>query len=1202
MDSERMTTDAGPPAASVAEPRNGLGHGIVHRGRRQAVLARQRPAARLIGAVGRSSIGFGLAVGRSRSIRPVVRRADLNTPALRPPPGFWNELHAPDAVEETVAEPVRNDTTAASTAPPTVRRRHQPPQRVARVATSPTVRADTRASWTDQVIERSAVGYVRPTSQTFTPAPKPADDDFVSSGDARLDDLRLLLASKQGGSSDTTQPSGGSSRPASSTPPADAASAASVQRSVDPSNRSEAGRPAGESADDVDGVTSGGVRGDTFAGRSTGPGRLARSVIPESAIAGTALSAGRATQRRGAGAGAPGVPTVPTPEANVVRRQQAPQRSAAAQRLDDLRAALESKGLMPGSSDVAAEPASALPSDADAPSPAGATRRREGASPRRDSASSQRDSAVRRSAAPPADDGGASRPTPRSDRTVAPNDPRAGAHDGGRPDGGNVPPTASLRGSAGETDRSIAADGVGAAERAVTPERAATVHRQSVQRSEMTGRLPVAATALLDRPLGGSDLISETSAGFPSVARTAATARLDVVRRIQRLADTRRRLLDEPDEVPSTGPSELVEARPADTTTVQRSAAHAPAAADPVSRTTTAFDVGEQVEPDDEGVHAPAASVVRLPGIPGSVAPLRRRLSIPRALSARHRPENSMSVDGANRLVRSPGTDSSSPRLAPTGARSDQSVTAGRKTVSWRNPDATPASVEPTSTVASPESSSGSASVDHPAVRADGAPAAALIRRRADQRWEHGTVSSRPAAVAADLPATRPPDESVESIAPVAPAVQPSVANSGVSRPSGAAALAAETFAAESSVAEVPVRSTPGEPPRPSARSLSTVRRSLVAAGPGALVEALRRSTRPDAPVQRRADGDFDHTRSSASSDPSPAMRTSRPTGAPASVADVAPVQRSVEVAEDAASSTAAADQPPVNDVAKTFMSELAHTVRRRPAPLPVSFQPMADAITGGRARNVMLSTDSVSRRALRKVGKVAATTDNVIHLADTPTPGARMNEVIAHELTHIANPSPVARFFDDAHDSPEERQAEQVARVMASSPIAPAAAATAAPSMRATSTRSDRPAPTAPGGGDVIRRSAASAPNSTGAVPMSASNSGMSAASLAASITGNRSGAPQVQRFADPGSDPAGPTAIRPSDPVQNAAPSSDPGPSASGQGGHELGARLRDSSGASEWFSEELERNFDWLVTALEDRMIVEFERRGGRLWDGL
>lgn len=1170
MDSERMTTDAGPPAASVAESGKGLGHGIVHRGRRQAVLARQRPAARLIGAVGRSSIGFGLAVGRSRSIRPVVRRADLNTPALRPPPGFWNELHAPDAVEETVAEPVRNDTTAASTAPPTVRRRHQPPQRVARVAASPTVRADTRASWTDQVIERSAVGYVRPTSQTFTPAPKPADDDFVSSGDARLDDLRLLLASKQGGSSGTTQPSGGSSRPASSTPPADGASAASVQRSDDASNRSEAGRPAGESADDVDGVTSGGVRGDTFAGRSTGPGRLARSVIPESAIAGTALSAGRATQRRGAGAGAPGVPTVPTPEANVVRRQQAPQRSAAAQRLDDLRAALESKGLMPGSSDVAAEPASALPSDAEAPSPAGATRRREEASPRRGSASPQRDSIVRRSARPSVDDGGSSRPTPRSDRTVAPNDPRAGAHDGGRPDGGNVPPTASLRGSAGKTDRSIPADDV------VAADGASIVNRQSVQRSETTGRLPVAATALLDRPLGGGDLISETSAGFPSVARTAATARLDVVRRIQRLADTRRRLLDEPDEAPSTGPAELVEAPPADTTTMQRRAAHAPAAADPVSSTTTAFDVGEQVEPDDEGVHAPAASVVRLPGIPGSVAPLRRRLSIPRALSARHRPENPMSVDGANRLVRSPGTDSSSMPLAPTTARRVPSATVRRQTVSWRNPDATSASVEPTSTVASADSSSGSVSVDHPPVRADGAPAAALIRRSVDDRWEHGTVSSRPAAVAADLPATRPPDEPVES--------------------------AAGTFAAESSVARVPVRSTSGEPPRPSARSLSTVRRSLVAAGPGALVEALRRSTRPDAPVQRRADGDLDRTRSSASSDPSPAMRTSRPTGAPESVAEVAPVQRSVAGAEDATSPTAAADQPPVNDVAKTFMSELAHTVRRRPAPLPVSFQPMAEAITGGRARNVMLSTDSVSRRALRKVGKVAATTDNVIHLADTPTPGARMNEVIAHELTHIANPSPVARFFDDAHDSPEERQAEQVARVMASSPIAPAAAATAAPSMRAALTRPDRPAPTAPGGDDVIRRSAASAPNSTGAVPMSASNSGMSAASLAASITGNRSGAPQVQRFADPGSDPAGPTAIRPSDPVQNAAPSSDPGPSASGQGGHELGARLRDSSGASEWFSEELERNFDWLVTALEDRMIVEFERRGGRLWDGL
>lgn len=260
-------------------------------------------------------------------------------------------------------------------------------------------------------------------------------------------------------------------------------------------------------------------------------------------------------------------------------------------------------------------------------------------------------------------------------------------------------------------------------------------------------------------------------------------------------------------------------------------------------------------------------------------------------------------------------------------------------------------------------------------------------------------------------------------------------------------------------------------------------------------------------------------------------------------------------------------------------MTELSQTIRRTPTPLPMPFRPMADAITGG--RRVLLSSDTASRRALRKVGKVAATTDNVIHLAADPTPGHRINEVIAHELTHVANPSPVARFFADGHDSAEERQADRVARVMATSPIAPTAS---------TLQRPGGPALQAGGGSgstDVIRRSAAS--DSSGG-----SSGGVSAAALAASITGRSATSGTVQRLAQsPPAPSAAPSGLSSSPP---------PVPSRDGRGELSLIGQLQTSPEAREWFAEQLERNFGWLVTALEDRMLVEFERRGGRLWEGL
>ena len=125
---------------------------------------------------------------------------------------------------------------------------------------------------------------------------------------------------------------------------------------------------------------------------------------------------------------------------------------------------------------------------------------------------------------------------------------------------------------------------------------------------------------------------------------------------------------------------------------------------------------------------------------------------------------------------------------------------------------------------------------------------------------------------------------------------------------------------------------------------------------------------------------------------------------------------------------------PSREHVAARFLTELSHGERRQPQPLPAPYRPMAEAITGH--HRVLISTDDASRRALRAVNKVAATTGDVIHLAAPPVVGPRHTEVMAHELTHVAHPSPAPRFFADDDRGPEERRADEIARVIARSPL----------------------------------------------------------------------------------------------------------------------------------------------------------------------
>jgi hypothetical protein len=252
-------------------------------------------------------------------------------------------------------------------------------------------------------------------------------------------------------------------------------------------------------------------------------------------------------------------------------------------------------------------------------------------------------------------------------------------------------------------------------------------------------------------------------------------------------------------------------------------------------------------------------------------------------------------------------------------------------------------------------------------------------------------------------------------------------------------------------------------------------------------------------------------------------------------------------------------------------MSVLSETIRRSPAPLPTTYRPLADAIAG--PRPVMLSTDAASRKALRSVGKVAATTGDTIHLDRQAISSARIDEVMAHELTHIGHPSPAPRFFDDIDDSPEERRAEQVAKLMSRSPLAPSASASA-PSVRRSSDAR------------TLRRTA-----DTSSRPSASASSAdtVSAGALAASLTRNSASQDVVQRWtsATPSPRPSA-GSHRSSGQVPAPSPRSAPEPT-----------DPFESARATEWFRTQLDASMQRVVRQLEDRMIVELERRGGRSW---
>jgi len=278
------------------------------------------------------------------------------------------------------------------------------------------------------------------------------------------------------------------------------------------------------------------------------------------------------------------------------------------------------------------------------------------------------------------------------------------------------------------------------------------------------------------------------------------------------------------------------------------------------------------------------------------------------------------------------------------------------------------------------------------------------------------------------------------------------------------------------------------------------------------------------------------------------------------------------------------------------FLAELAQRRSQTTSILPTQLQPLARQIVGDRA--VRISTGSASQAALKSVGKVAATTGNTVHLARKPDASSKSVEVLAHELTHVAHPSPAPRFFDDDHHSAEERKAEIIGQIMAKStglPTSTQAAATSqalgpAPVQRRMGTANltvgapmqkvNASQPSTPAIASAIQRT-----------PATSSSGGVSADDMLQNISEGRpmprsgSNPSSIQRSGDTQTSPiSAPPAITNTDSDGGAAPE-----------GPTLASLLQEAD------SGEFQDFVDLIVDVLEERVMTEVDRRGGPLRGG-
>ncbi|HZB42220.1 MAG TPA: DUF4157 domain-containing protein [Ilumatobacter sp.] len=1072
---------------------------------------------RLVGVVGQSALGFGRAIGRSTAVRPVVTLDSLDSLALRPPTGWWHDEAVQPAIHVT-----------AST------------------AETELLRPQPRQTWTGRLLPGARTATARGRDEPEAGNVIRATAGFVPSGDNKVDALRRLLM----GAPSPKLASNGATGSADPGFPPRATGVAPDQGSA-----AEARSAAGADAAHPRSVDA--ARGDTTAGPSTGPGGLGRRVRPESidpdqpARSASLESSERTRQdRRSAPPGAPGPrsSTDTRPAAGRGNRSKAPLPDG---RVEQLRRMYRTESdIVPPAARADDGPAAFAPATRHAPL-----------------------GSDRAPAAEPPDVGGTSIPdhgvlTDRTRNEAAPDvrdtvDPATGFPAELHAD--TAQPritdeiTVSDRPAQGgiEGRRSPATNGrqpvavepstLGAAERLVTTD-TATIPRQ-----------PLVAEPAAPDNMVGSESNYDTRPVRPAVRPAAPLDPLD---------------RDSPDRV-STNPAAAASV----TATDVGDRAAPPHADEPRSRTQPAAPPPVYPTPPDsghgperagaaltsdalrshtaevsttpsmrtEGPSAADSATVITNGAEQAPATIERRhdLRVQRMLTAAHHPAlqergdlpvapvSSLSIAAlgdraATSLADSNGVDDFSQAPADSRVADDGQFVAPRSTAP------SPSSPRPRPTLPVVRRSADSV------VRRVTLPRALSYEHRPDTSAAVRRLAGdavRPVSIG--LPAVLPVHETAEEprqpaagdIAFDASAMRAAFLRGSWSLVRGSVGLLDDVVRRRRTGAERIARAAPTQPTE--------------GTEPG--IDLVSRFATSDTPRSGRSRRDSRATDGTLAGlvDPSPPARSTP-----------APV---VPEATDG------------SDLAEQFMTELSRTVRRSPRPLPSPYRPIADTIVGN--RRVMLSTDTASRQALRSVGKVAATTGDTIHLDSAAIAARRTGEVLAHELTHVAHPSPAVRFFDDVVDSPEERRAEAVARVMARGPLSPSSSTLV------------RPGAKPRGDAATIRRS-----------PAASSPGAIKADTLAASIIGGARGGDTAEVIRrEMTSTPS----VADSEPATSSsrAPSVPPAPERAASGDRS-GAFDLDSDEARRW----LERHIDMIMRRIEDRIIVDLERRGGRRWGGI
>ena len=1110
-----------------------------------------------VGAVGRSSLGFSRAVGRSQGIRPVVSAAELNTHALRPPAGFWGY----DDVE--------------------VMRSHDPMAVAPSEQSLPSRRPAARpTTWTDRMLPKVSTARSVPAAQR-APAPVAAAPPGLPT-DSKFERMRKMFDARTGrGPAADARP-----EPDRARPPGNATSG----------SRPPAVKPETTTSPNIV-AAFGGDRGDTAAGPRTGPGRLAESMRPE-VHDGTAVSltGGSNSTRRDVSQ------TTSRPPSPGPRFAPSPARSDRGRRLADTGGPSDKLDTIRRLMDQLGTPAlskTELSDDESRADDPGAGRRttprakregpgRPGHSPEQPGIAQvdQRSTDEARRSAPgntanapderPIATNGPQRVAPRAAAVASPSPPAiATPHSAGRPQSTGRrqsmerrpsatvdPVAANARLRAGRTISRRMSFVEGQENLVTRPEASAASEQSTQSTAPMDGERfankldPRVATNLLPTTLPPTAQAPDAAAGVerdvqgtqlliaPLSARPLATRpqpRLgrslhrgtnDLVRRVSlpRVLSAQHRPVSPLRSKP------IVPARPA-------------AQPESLRHTIPVGDVGDVGD----------VSFVETPG------PSARRLMMDRT-----------SAQAANSAVLRPG------RLSRRLAGAEYSVGTRLSTIQRHVPEAVRTGIGPLgfNEVATGQARPDSAPGQLDRARAVRLPAAHTVadRVRVGESLVGGVPADRTLMRTADRASMRTTDR-ISTGSTSSPEFQSEFQSEFQPQPSLSPSLLA-------SMVDRRTLQQPIDRVAPAPMQANRVRRSIVAPGSGALAAVLRHpgSENHATPSDAQRRGAPVRTPLSVTGRHESASSFGSAAGSEQRASAFQPGSRPVDTTPRLQRSLDRRPQrPPVADLGDRFLRELSQTIQRRPAPLPMQFRPMADEIAGG--RSVLMSTDHASRRALRSVGKVAATVSDVIHFDPGPVPGSRVSEVIAHELTHIAHPSSKPRFFDDIDDSPEERKAEQVAKTMARSPLNPSASLLTPPKVgnSASAQRS------------TIRRTPAAGAQARSA-PVTNASGTVSAAALAAQMTGTS--APVQRRVASvsPAPAPAPPasapaSAPAPPAPASQVAPA--PAPSAS---------QLFDSPAADEWFKEQLRNNFSHIMNMIEDRMIEELERRGGRIWGGL